>query len=154
MKEVKVRNKEHYVTLLKRFMMSSIVKLLDTQLEIGDDADAIYELSGTTEKKTAGGYVVYYGPTDPAQARAAVQLDHIRDGLSYLCAAIVASKGAPGDEGEDALLAAMGWAGGKPNGGNEWMPPWSRIVLTLWRYCSTLFLGGFSWARQRLLPVS
>jgi hypothetical protein len=126
-KEVKVRNKEYYVTLLKRFFMSYVVGLFDTKLAIGDDAGAIFELSGTTEKKTSAGYTVYFGPTDPLQKRTQVQTDHIRDSLSYLCSAIVASQVSRDDDtSEDELLESLGFVTTGSNAIGNWKPPWAN----------------------------
>jgi hypothetical protein len=117
-KEVSVRNKEYYVTLLKRYLMNAVVGLFGIRLWLCQDPAAIDELVGTTERKLDSGYTVYYGPTDPRASGTPRQLDHIRDGLSYLCAAISLSvMSVAMDDTSDELMDALGWVGG-----NGWTP--------------------------------
>lgn len=110
-KEVNIRNKEYYVMLLKRYLMNAVVGLFETRLFLASDVDAINELVGTTERRLDSGYTVYYGPTDPQAIGSGHQLDHIRDGLTYMCFAVSLSSRGEGKAGEDELLEALGWIG-------------------------------------------
>lgn len=122
-KEVGVRNKEFFTSLLKRYMMAAVVGLIEPRLEIGNDAAAITELTGTTEKKLTSGYTVYFGPQDPRGVGSNSQLDHIRDALSYLCSAIYTVFNTKDEEDEeDSALEAYGWVA---QGDRDWKPPWA-----------------------------
>jgi hypothetical protein len=71
--------------------------------------------------------VVYFGPTDPKQQKISVQLDHNRDGLSYLCCAISSSEVEGEDNNEDELYEALGWvAVAEPDEPAGWKPPWQH----------------------------
>jgi len=111
-REVTIRNKEYYVSLLKQYMLAARAGLFSTRLWLCDDTEMMNELAGTTERRTDSGYTVYYGPTDPTGVGLDRQLDHIRDALSFLVLAISVSGRGTDSASEDELFAVMGWVGG------------------------------------------
>lgn len=125
-KPVKMRNKQYMTELLRRMMLCANMNLDGIKLWLGDDAELVEELAGTTERKTEAGFTVYYSPkrgnawnNDPH-----LQSDHNRDALTYLAHAISTGILMSGDNySEMALLESCGWAG-ITDQVNPWKSPW------------------------------
>jgi len=122
-KPVKMRNKQYMTELLRKMMINASMSLGEPRdrLWLGNDAELVEELAETTERKTEGGYVVYYSPKTRGNWQPKSQDDHMRDSLTYLACAIELGLLQDSEHySEEDLLAAMGWAG-EPN---DWTPPW------------------------------
>ncbi len=124
-KPLKMRNKQYMTELLRKMMINANMNICEPQdrLWLGNDVGLIEELAGTTERKTDGGYVVYYSPKTQGNWQPKAQDDHNRDAATYLAHAIALGLLQDADRwSETELLDSLGWAG--ENQG--WVPPWAE----------------------------
>jgi hypothetical protein len=121
-KPVKMRNKQYMTELLRKYMINANMNLEGVKLWLGDDSDLIDELSGTTERKTEGGYTVYYSPKTQGNWQPRAQDDHRRDACTYLAYAIHLGVLQDSERYSEAqLLETLGWCG---RSDGVWTPPW------------------------------
>lgn len=117
---VMVRTKQYLTEQFRKFMVNSLLDLPGIQLKLGNDQEAIDELSATTETKTEGGYTKYFGEHD-SNASGKMK-DHFVDSCRMLALGILLSRDAQGGESEAEFIAALGWAGEA----NGWTGAWDR----------------------------
>jgi hypothetical protein len=123
-KPIKMRNKQYCTELLRKFMINANLTLPGIQLWLGNDNDLVEELIGTTERKTDGGYTVYYSTKKANNWNPRAQEDHNRDAATYLAHAISYGILQESDTFSDMeMINACGWAG-VTGQVDPWRPPW------------------------------
>lgn len=121
---VKMRNKEFYAGLLKKWLLYAAQGLEGMHLWIGHDTTVTEEWTQISERKTEHGYTLFEFPVDPESKRR--PLDHNFEAAIYFCAAVEAGlKVNRGSENEAALLAALGPV---QDGRQNWKPPYGSAT--------------------------